>query len=111
MRRGSNCTISVTASDIDEDDVQSVYIIIKQRGLTITQEATLSDSIASTELDLETTRLLKPGRIWLQVSAILTDDSVVQSDIIRYTIDDTLMDRGGLIGGISSNGFYIEYFN
>ncbi len=111
MRRGSNCTISITASDIDEDAVESVHILIKQKGLTISLEATLEDEVATAELDEDTTRLLRPGRLWLQVVAETTDGSIVQSSIIRYNIADSLIDKRGLTDGISSNGFILKYFD
>ena len=107
MRRGSNTNITIEAPDLEADIVDKVFIRMKQRGVTISKEATLNDGVASIELDVNETMKFAPGRLWMQLEAQTKDGKIVQSEVFRHSIDDTL----GEETDESGYGFHIRYSN
>jgi len=105
MRRGSNTDITIDAPELEADIVDKVFIRIKQKGVTISKKALLSNGQASIELDPRETMRFAPGRLWMQLEAQTKDGKIVQSEVFRHFIDDTL----GEEADESGNGFHIRY--
>lgn len=107
MRRGSDTQIAIDAPELEVDVVDKVFISLKQKGLVITKEATLKDGKAIIDLTGKETSKFAPGKMWMQIMAQAKDNKVIQSEVIKHHIEDSL----GGEADESGYGYYIRYSN